>query len=440
VASITDPVRESRRRIGFQAELEAKGWYHSFELPGGSLIDGYIPVSILRERWGRFPVPAELAGKRVLDIGAWDGWFSFEAERRGAEVIAIDCVEVANFLEVHRRLGSKVDYRVLDVFELPAAGLGTFDYVFFLGVLYHVRHPLLALEIVCALTTETAIVESFVTDSDDWREHERELPTLEFYETDELGGQLDNWFGPTVGCVMAMCRAAGFARVELLYAKAHLASVACHRRWEPPPPEAGPAPELAGLANTRDTGINFSSRREEYITCWFRCARAGVSRADLRLEAGGLGAPALFVGPDAGGWIANFLLPPGLKPGWHEVRLRLRDTAFSAPLRIAVDVPAVGGRIELAGACDGVSWAAGEVGESGHLALWVSGLGDTCDRANVGVYLGESRLAVEFVSQPNAQGYRQVNASVRQKLDQREHPLRVEFAGAVSNSLPIRVA
>ena len=92
--------------------------------------------------------------------------------------------------------GSKVDYRILDFYELPAAGLGKFDVVLFLGVLYHLRHPLLALEIVCGLTTDVAIVESFVIDAETWKEHQNAIPTLEFYETFELGNQYDNWNGP----------------------------------------------------------------------------------------------------------------------------------------------------------------------------------------------------------------------------------------------------
>jgi 2-polyprenyl-3-methyl-5-hydroxy-6-metoxy-1,4-benzoquinol methylase len=60
----------------------------------------------------------------VLDIGAWDGWFSFEAERHGAAVTAIDCVEVPNFLEIQKKLGSRVSYRILDFYELPEAGFG----------------------------------------------------------------------------------------------------------------------------------------------------------------------------------------------------------------------------------------------------------------------------------------------------------------------------
>src|ERR1039457_990745 len=143
-----------RRNLDFSNELARKGWYHSFELPGGTLISGVMDLEHQRGRFARFPIPPDLHGKRVLDIGAWDGWFSFEAERRGADATAIDCVEVANFLTVHRKLASKVDYRILDFYDLPRAGLDRFDFVFFLGVLYHLKHPLLALEIVCALTTE----------------------------------------------------------------------------------------------------------------------------------------------------------------------------------------------------------------------------------------------------------------------------------------------
>src|ERR1700733_5009656 len=201
--------RESARGLDFSQDLIAMGWYHSFEFPDGSVIDGYMPLAVQQERYSRYPIPDDLSGKRVLDIGAWDGWFSFEAERHGGQVLAIDYVEVPTFQQVHRRLGSKVDYRVLDFYELPSAGLAKFDVVFFLGVLYHLRHPLLALEIVCGLTTDVAIVESFVTDGDTWREHTADIPALEFYEGYELANQFDNWVGPSVACLLAMCRSAG---------------------------------------------------------------------------------------------------------------------------------------------------------------------------------------------------------------------------------------
>jgi len=127
--------------LDFSKRLAEKGWYHSFELPDGTRIDGCIGLAALRERYARFPIPQDLSGQRVLDIGAWDGWFSFEAERRGAVVTAVDCVEVPGFRQIQKKLGSKVDYRVVDLYDLPQSGLGKFDVVFFLGVFYHLKHP-----------------------------------------------------------------------------------------------------------------------------------------------------------------------------------------------------------------------------------------------------------------------------------------------------------
>src|SRR5450755_1687863 len=111
-------MHEPRRGKDFSQELADMGWYHSFELPDGTRIDGFCQLKWLRERYARFPLPADLTGKRVLDIGAWDGWFSFEAVRHGAAVTAIDCVEVANFLEIQKKLASPVSYRILDFYEL----------------------------------------------------------------------------------------------------------------------------------------------------------------------------------------------------------------------------------------------------------------------------------------------------------------------------------
>ena len=163
--------------------LSTKGWYHSIELPGGGVIQGMIGVDALKNRLAAYPIPADLAGKRVLDVGAWTGFCSFEMERRGAKVVAVDCIEFEEFREAHRMIGSKVDYRILDVDELTPATVGLFDYVLFFGVLYHLRNPLLGLERICALTRDTAFIETFVTD-------DGSAPcSLEFYETNELGGR-----------------------------------------------------------------------------------------------------------------------------------------------------------------------------------------------------------------------------------------------------------
>ncbi len=434
--------RDDRRRQDHSQELAAKGWYHSFELPDGTIIEGVNPLARLRERFARFPIPADLRGKRVLDIGAWDGWFSFEAERRGAAVTAVDCVEVDHFLDLHRRLSSNVDYRIREVYELPEAGLGTFDIVLFLGVLYHLRHPLLALEMVCALTTEIAIVESFVTDGATWQEHTADIPTLEFYEGCELGNQFDNWVGPSVACLLAMCRAAGFARVELLRVEPHNALVACYRKWEPAPPDAAAEPpRLHSVLNSANMGVNFSTRKETYVTCWFHTSRPVVSPAGLRLEIDGFGAASYYLKKEKELWMANFPFPRGLHPGWREARLRFADSAFSNTVRIAVDMPLRVEKIVCLGVSDPATWRRDAVRatESGFVTCWVEGLPENADRGNVRVALGDARLRTDWVGEPGPNGASQINAIVPPAFPPGEHSLRIECGGVSSEPRLVRV-
>ncbi len=118
---------------GWARSQEQKGWWHSFELPDGTGIDGVNTVESQTERLGCFPIPDDLRGKRVLDIGTWDGWFAFEMERRGAAVVAVDDWDNPRFREVHARLGSRVDYRIMDVYDLTPGSVGRFDIVLFMG-------------------------------------------------------------------------------------------------------------------------------------------------------------------------------------------------------------------------------------------------------------------------------------------------------------------
>ena len=433
-------LREMRRRQNdFTRELAEKGWYHSFELPDGTRIDGCMPLAWQRQRWSRFPLPADLTGKRVLDIGAWDGWFSFEAERRGAAVTSVDCVEFPNYFQIHQRLGSRAEFRNLDLFEIPMAGLGRFDVVLLLGVLYHVKYPLLALEIVCALATEVVIVESFVIDGPNWREHRDEIPTLEFYETDELNGQFDNWFGPSVGALEAMCRAAGFARVELLAVDRNSALVACHRHWEPEPatPLAEP-PEFLALANVNTYGINFNSRRDQYVACWFRTA-AALDKEQLRLEVGDFGAACVHLQlEDTGAWRGTFRIPPGSASGWNTVRLRLAGSRFAPPRRIAIDLPLAVESVTVKDVVDAHTWASHRI-ESGYATCWVAGLPENCDPHNTHVFLGDTRLAVTFIGEPNPDGFRQLNAQLPPAPLRGDLAFRIECGGVSSAPISVRV-
>jgi tRNA (mo5U34)-methyltransferase len=305
--------------------------YHSIELPDGSVLPGLQSVEHLRWRLSLFGLPEDLRGKRVLDIGAWDGWFSFECERRGADVVAVDCVELDTFLEAKELLGSRVEYLALDMAELTAQRLGRFDIVLFLGVLYHLRHPLLGLERVLELCTDTALVESFVI-----AREARDVPAvMEFYERTELGGQLDNWCGPSPECLVAMCHSAGFAQVNLKDITNQRASVVCKRRWPVVVSDAEEAPHLVSAVSNRSWSARFHPAKEEYICCYFKSPAAALELNEVHIEVDGFGVPALSVTPNgAGAWQANCLRPPGLAPGRHTVQLRICLGARSNPVEI----------------------------------------------------------------------------------------------------------
>jgi len=200
--------------------------------------------------------------------------------------------------------------------------------VLFFGVLYHLRHPLLGLERICALTREAAFVESFVIDGDSC--------SLEFYETDELGGQLDNWYGPTTKCLEALCRSAGFARVHVEYVEQNRAGLMCHRKWESCGDETAPAPWLCSVVNNRTLEPRFRPPKDEYMCLYFRNERP-LDRGQIRIEVDGFGVPALTVtNVGSGGWQANAKLPPGLESGLHEVRIRTVNSPPSQSFSITV--------------------------------------------------------------------------------------------------------
>jgi len=334
---------EFSKRVQEQVSLlTRKGWYHSIELPDGTLIPGLISVEAQKLRLASFPIPQELTGKRVLDVGAAGGWCSFEMERRGADVVAVDCVEVEEFHIARKLLGSQVDYRLLDVDELSPDKLGRFDYVLFFGVLYHLRHPLLGLEKICALTTDTAFIESFVIDGDrPAGEAQSGSRVMEFYETNELGGQIDNWFGPSVGCLLSLCRASGFARVELEQIVDCRAGVTCRRHWEPPssdPPE--PAPWVNSAVNNRTNDIYFHPLKDEYICIYFKSHEPALTRDQIRVEIDGYGVNVLVLAElGRQGWQVNLKVPPGLDPGPHQVRVRTLHSLFSNTFQIFMRGP-----------------------------------------------------------------------------------------------------
>lgn len=191
-------------------------WWHTIDLGKGIVTPGLDPTPA---RLPEIRLPEDLAGLSVLDVGAWDGFFSFEAERRGAKrVLATDSFcwgqggwgTKAGFELARRALRSKVEDSDIDPLELSPEKIGTFDVVLCLGVLYHMRHPLLALERVASVTRGRLILQTQVDLAGLTR------PAIAFYQGSELHNDPTNWCGPNPAAVVAMLRTVGFGHVEVV--------------------------------------------------------------------------------------------------------------------------------------------------------------------------------------------------------------------------------
>ncbi len=206
-------------RDELQKRADALRWYHTIDLGQGVVTRG---VDNTPERLARVHLPEDLSGKTVLDIGAWDGFFSFEAERRRASrVVACDYYAwhgmgwgtgrgKDGFELARTALNSRVEDVALDVMDLSPEKIGTFDVVFFLGVLYHLPNPLLALERVASVSSGLLILETGVDMVGIGR------PAAAFYPDRELNNDPTNWWGPNHAAVQGILTSVGFSRVDVI--------------------------------------------------------------------------------------------------------------------------------------------------------------------------------------------------------------------------------
>ncbi|MGH2369549.1 MAG: class I SAM-dependent methyltransferase [Chloroflexota bacterium] len=160
------------------AAVASRFWYHTIELPGGVVTPGYFDHRALVSRYG---LPGRLDGQRVLDVAAFDGFWTFELEARGADVLALDVPRLldcdlpgpvrdalaragldhdtgAGFALAKEALGSRALRKTGSVYDLDAADVGTFDLVHLADLLVHLEAPLAALRAIRRVTRGRALI------------------------------------------------------------------------------------------------------------------------------------------------------------------------------------------------------------------------------------------------------------------------------------------
>ena len=211
-----------RRRV---AELGQ--WFHNLDLGGVKTAPDHFLGDYPEVKWQRFAssIPDDLTGKSVLDVGCNAGFYSIQMKRRGADrVVGIDTDE--KYLDQARFAakvsGAEIEFRKLSVYRVGELH-EKFDLVLFMGVLYHLRHPLLALELLHEhVVADLLVAQSMLRGSSDSIEVPPDFPfwQSELFEKDEFprmyfiekryANDPTNWWIPNRACFEAMLRSAGF--------------------------------------------------------------------------------------------------------------------------------------------------------------------------------------------------------------------------------------
>ena len=219
---------EPPRRALIESRVRALGrWFHNLDLDGVQTAPDHFLGDYPRDFWRYFAdaIPADLSGRTVLDIGCNAGFYSIEMKRRGAaRVVAVDSDEryLAQARLAAEVTGAEIDFRHLSVYDVAALG-ERFDLVLFLGVFYHLRHPLLALDLLHDHVVGGVLVfqsmlrgsDGRMVPSEDYPFTESAIfddprfPRLSFVEH-RYAGDPTNWWVPNRSGLEALLRSAGF--------------------------------------------------------------------------------------------------------------------------------------------------------------------------------------------------------------------------------------
>ncbi|MFZ0490368.1 MAG: TIGR04290 family methyltransferase [Salegentibacter sp.] len=208
---------------------ELEPWFHNLHLPDGTQT---APDHFLGDfpsfKWENIKkaIPEDLSGWKVLDIGCNAGFYSIELAKRGAQVVGIDLDE--HYLKQARwsakqfGLDDKIEFRQMQVYDF-AHSEETFDLVWFMGVFYHLRYPLLAMDILSQKTRKMMVFQTLSLPGkeemgipEDVEFHKREImkedawPKMAFIEN-KLAGDPTNWWAPNHQGILSMLRSCGFS-------------------------------------------------------------------------------------------------------------------------------------------------------------------------------------------------------------------------------------
>ena len=216
-----------------QRQIDALGpWFHNLHLPGGvqTLPNHFLGGDFPNFKWREIApcLPADLRGWRVLDVGCNAGFYSFELARRGASVLGIDVeplyLDQARWAAPRMGVAGQVEFREMQVYDLADSD-ETFDLVWFMGVFYHLRYPLLALDLLAQRTRRAMVFQTLTMpgeevcgDTSDCAIEDRSpllepgWPKMAFIEH-RLAGDETNWWAANHAGVEAMLRSSGL-RIE----------------------------------------------------------------------------------------------------------------------------------------------------------------------------------------------------------------------------------
>ncbi|MBS7791614.1 DUF1698 domain-containing protein [Roseococcus sp. SDR] len=195
--------------------MQSFHWWHSIALRPGLTTLGGKSMEILAQEEDAFLAPFDLTGRSVVDVGAWNGAFSFAAKRRGAaRVLATDSYTWNHpvwrgreaFELARAELGLDIEAKMIDPPDITEK-LGLFDVVLFLGVFYHLYDPLDVLARMRRITRQLLLVETHQDLTNDAR------PGMVFYPSDILNQDATNWWGPNPALMLSLLLQLGFTRV-----------------------------------------------------------------------------------------------------------------------------------------------------------------------------------------------------------------------------------